>query len=104
MISKRLTGKNTKTSRLAESNLTASCSAANQESRKSISLNCRKRFRNAFIMVPPRATHTPPSKLPIRRLFTSSKRKQNDDESKKERGIGANIRLPRQPNQLSGNL
>src|SRR5947208_10679044 len=91
MISKRLTGKNTKTSRLAESNLTASCSAANQESRKFISLNCRKRLRNALIMMPPRATHIPPSKLPIRRLFTSSDRNQDDSAPKKEKDIGVSM-------------
>src|SRR5437016_12610370 len=99
MISKQLTEKNTKTSRLAESNPTVSCLAANRESRKFISLNCRKRFRNAFIMMPPRATHTPPNKLPVRTLFTNSERKQNDNEPKKERSTGTNIqhRSQRQP-------
>src|SRR5437016_14476316 len=91
MISKQLTEKNTKTSRLAESNPTVSCLAANRESRKFISLNCRKRFRNAFIMMPLRATHIPPSKLPIKRLFTSSDRNQNDSAPKKEKDIGVSM-------------
>jgi len=97
MISKQLTEKNTKTSRLAESNPTVSCLAANRESRKFISLNCRKRFRNAFIMMPLRATHIPPSKLPIKRLFTSSDRNQNDNGWRNEKSIGANMQ-PRHRN------
>src|SRR5436189_3783541 len=66
----------------------ASCSPANRESQRFTSPNCQKRSRIAFIMMPPRATHTPPSKLPIKRLFTSSDRKQNDNELKKELDIG----------------
>src|SRR6266566_4095048 len=95
MTSKRLTEKNTKTPKSVVSSQTALRSLPNRESLKFTSLSCLKRFRNAFIMMPPRATHTPPSKLPVRMLFTSSERKQNDNEPKKERSNGTNIQRQR---------
>jgi len=44
--------------------------------------------------------HTPPSKPQMARLFSSSYRNRNNNESKRERSIGANIQL-RHPNAIS---
>ena len=54
MTSRRLTGKNTRTSALAAWSRTALYSKANREYRRFTLLNCLKTFRNGFITIPKR--------------------------------------------------
>src|SRR5438093_4985917 len=91
MTSKRLTGKNTRTSRSAASSLTAFCSEPNQESRKFTSLNCLKKFNSDSVTIPkPKLKELPPKliKLPKGNASTN-KRPQSEPRKKGMRRLSA---------------